>query len=137
MTLQSGGPYDVTLGRDLFGDTLTNARPAFASGPGADSCAHRASATSTRTLPDRPVRSAQLPDQRGDGFGEPARRPYVWLRRSAPAMRPGDMGGGRGGFGGGGPGGGGGPRGGGGGGMRMGPGGRGGSAAAPATTAST
>jgi hypothetical protein len=32
--MQSGAPYDVTLGRDLFGDTLKNARPAFAPGPG-------------------------------------------------------------------------------------------------------
>jgi hypothetical protein len=36
VTLRSGAPYDVTLGRDLFGDTLTNARPALASGPGTD-----------------------------------------------------------------------------------------------------
>jgi hypothetical protein len=28
--LQSGSPYDVELGRDIYGDTLTNARPAFA-----------------------------------------------------------------------------------------------------------
>jgi hypothetical protein len=34
--LQSGAPYDVELGRDLYGDTLKNARPAFATGPGPD-----------------------------------------------------------------------------------------------------
>ncbi len=33
--IQSGGPYDLTLGRDLFGTTNRNARPSFASGPGA------------------------------------------------------------------------------------------------------
>ena len=36
ITLQSGAPYDVTLGRDLFGSTLKNARPSFAPGPGDD-----------------------------------------------------------------------------------------------------
>jgi hypothetical protein len=30
LILQSGAPYDVLIGRDLFGDTLTNVRPAFA-----------------------------------------------------------------------------------------------------------
>ena len=30
ITLQSGAPYDVELGRDLYGNTLTNARPTFA-----------------------------------------------------------------------------------------------------------
>jgi hypothetical protein len=34
ITLQSGAPYDVTLGRDIFGDTLKNSRPALALGPG-------------------------------------------------------------------------------------------------------
>ncbi len=32
--LQSGSPYDALLGRDLNGDTLTNDRPAFATGSG-------------------------------------------------------------------------------------------------------
>jgi hypothetical protein len=36
LTLQSGSPYDVLIGRDLNGDTITNDRPALASGPGAD-----------------------------------------------------------------------------------------------------
>jgi hypothetical protein len=36
VTLQSGGPYDVLLGRDIYGDTLKNARPLFAS----SSCAN-------------------------------------------------------------------------------------------------
>ncbi|HEV2447878.1 MAG TPA: hypothetical protein VGS58_18240, partial [Candidatus Sulfopaludibacter sp.] len=34
ITLRSGSPYDVLIGEDLFGSTLTNARAAFA-GPGA------------------------------------------------------------------------------------------------------
>jgi hypothetical protein len=33
INLQSGAPFDITAGRDLFGDTLFNARPAFASDP--------------------------------------------------------------------------------------------------------
>ena len=32
--MNSGRPYDVTLGTDLYGDTLKNARPDFATGPG-------------------------------------------------------------------------------------------------------
>jgi hypothetical protein len=36
LTLQSGSPYDVLLGRDLNGDTIPNERPGLASGPGAD-----------------------------------------------------------------------------------------------------
>jgi hypothetical protein len=37
VTLQSGSPYDVLLGTDYYGDTLQNARPAFAASgaPGA------------------------------------------------------------------------------------------------------
>lgn len=31
ITLQSGAPYDVVLGRDIYGNTLKNARPTFAS----------------------------------------------------------------------------------------------------------
>src|SRR5262249_22933694 len=31
LTVQSGAPYDVVLGRDLYGNTLRNARPTFAS----------------------------------------------------------------------------------------------------------
>jgi hypothetical protein len=34
LTLQSGAPYDVVTGRDLFGDTLKNVRPAFAAAAG-------------------------------------------------------------------------------------------------------
>jgi hypothetical protein len=30
VTLQSGSPYDVELGRDIYGNTLKNARPTFA-----------------------------------------------------------------------------------------------------------
>jgi len=36
VTIQSGAPYDVTLGRDLYGTTLRNVRPTFAAGPGPD-----------------------------------------------------------------------------------------------------
>jgi len=36
LTLQSGSPYDVLIGRDLNGDTLVNDRPALVSGPGQD-----------------------------------------------------------------------------------------------------
>lgn len=32
LTVQSGAPYDITLGRDIFGNTERNARPAFAAG---------------------------------------------------------------------------------------------------------
>ncbi|MEO8370523.1 MAG: TonB-dependent receptor [Candidatus Solibacter sp.] len=32
ITLQSGNPYDVILGRDIYGNTLKNARPTFAGG---------------------------------------------------------------------------------------------------------
>jgi hypothetical protein len=34
LTLQSGSPYDILIGRDLNGDTIPNDRPAFATGPG-------------------------------------------------------------------------------------------------------
>ncbi len=34
LTLQSGSPYDVLIGRDLNGDTIPNDRPALASAPG-------------------------------------------------------------------------------------------------------
>jgi hypothetical protein len=33
VTLQSGAPFDITTGSDLYGTTLFNARPGFASGP--------------------------------------------------------------------------------------------------------
>jgi hypothetical protein len=34
VTASSGGPFDITIGQDIYGDTLYNARPAFAA-PGA------------------------------------------------------------------------------------------------------
>lgn len=33
LTLESGPPFDITIGRDLFGDTLFNARPGLAADP--------------------------------------------------------------------------------------------------------
>jgi hypothetical protein len=33
INIQSGAPFDITAGRDLYGDTLFNGRPAFASNP--------------------------------------------------------------------------------------------------------
>ena len=33
INIQSGAPFDITAGRDLYGDTLFNGRPAFASDP--------------------------------------------------------------------------------------------------------
>ena len=34
VTLQSGPPFDITAGKDLYGTTLFNARPGIAAGPG-------------------------------------------------------------------------------------------------------
>ena len=120
ITLQSGAPYDVTLGQDIYGDTLKNARPALASGPGQDVVvtpfgdfyAAPLPGAVANLVPRNYLTSAGLISVnvrvgRTFGFG-PA--------RGANAMRSGDMGGpgggGRGGMGGGPPGGG---------GMRMGP----------------
>ena len=129
VTVQSGAPYDISLGRDIYGDTLTNSRPSFASGPGENivcppgfGCFDTAPSLTGPFVPRNYLTSTGMVSLnvrvgRTFGFGGPRGQNAV----------PGDMGGGRGGFGGGGPrGGGGGPRGGGGGGMRMGPGGFGG-----------
>ena len=126
--LQSGSPYDVVLGRDIYGNTLRNARPTFAGAGCADVqatmfgdfCVTPQPGVVDNLVPRNYLTSAGMVSvnvrvARTFGFGGP---------RSANA---GDMGGGRGpGGGGGGRGGGGGGRGGGGGGMRMGGGGRGG-----------
>ena len=114
ITLQSGAPYDITLGEDLYGDTLKNSRPAFASGPGQDIVATPLGyfytapiAGSTANLVPRNyltgagLVSVNLRIGRTWGFG-PA--------RGASAMRSGDMGGRDHGPGPGGPGGGGGMR---------------------------
>jgi len=130
--LQSGSPYDVTLGRDIYGNTLKNARPTFATAscaspdltPLGDFCTTPLPGVLDSLVPRNYLTSAgmislNLRVGRTFGFG-PARK------GAALAGAPGDMGGGRGGMGGGDMGGrgggGGGPRGGGGGGggMRMG-----------------
>jgi hypothetical protein len=134
VTVQSGAPYDVVLGRDIYGDTLRNARPTFA-GAGCsdiqntfagDFCVSPVAGLTDNLVPRNYLTGAGLVSvnlriARTFGFGP--------SRSGNNAMNPGD----RGGFGGpgGGPGGGGGPRGGGGGGprggggMRMGGGGGG------------
>jgi hypothetical protein len=143
VTMRSGAPYDVLLGEDVYGDTLTNMRAEFAP-PGAacgvngvicttlGNFTTNVNVASLQNLVPRnylrmsPMYSLNMRVYKVFGFGEPR-----------GANSPGDMGGGpgggRGGGGGGfggGPGGGGGRGGGGGpgggGGMRMGPGGGGG-----------
>ena len=138
ITLQSGTPYDVVLGRDIYGNTLKNARPTFAT----DSCTN-VDQTSLGDFCINPVPG--VPDNlvprnylTGAGLDFPStsasRVPLGFgPRRGGNAMAsdlgggsggPGGGGGGRGGMGG--PGGGGGRGGaGGGGGMRMGGGGGG------------
>ena len=138
VTLQTGAPYDVTVGRDLFGDTLKNARPSLADGPGPGivcenglGCFNTNPSLTGQFIPRGFLTSAGMVSvnlrlSRTFGFGAPRRG-----NNAAQAAGSGDMGGGGGrGGGGGGPrgggGGGGGARGGGGGGgMRMGAGGGG------------
>ncbi|HTX38414.1 MAG TPA: carboxypeptidase regulatory-like domain-containing protein [Bryobacteraceae bacterium] len=143
ITMRSGAPYDVLVGEDLYGDTYTNARAAFA--PAGSTCGVNGVVCTSlgnfttnynvadpqNLVPRNYLRMAGMFSlnvrvYKVFGFGEP---------RSTSGPSQGDMGGGpgggRGGGGGGGfggpGGGGGGPRGGGGGGgMRMGPGGGGG-----------
>ena len=64
ITLRSGGPYDVLLGEDLYGDTLVNARAAFAapgvcpagfSGVTGDAVCSPAGAFATRYDPAHPA----------------------------------------------------------------------------------
>jgi len=143
LTMISGSPYDVTLGRDIYGDTLKNSRPTFATNsclvpeatPLGDFCTDPSPGLTTNLVPRNYLTSAGLISAnlrvaRTWGFG-PA-------RRGNTLANAGDQGGGgpRGDYGGGGGprgGGGGGPRGGagggrggpGGGGMRMGGGGGG------------
>jgi len=131
VTLQSGAPYDVTLGRDILGDTLKNARPAFATSSClvpeqtllGDFCTDPIAGGAANLVPRDYLTSAgmisvNLRLARTFGFGPP--------RRGAAMTGPGDMGGGGGDMGGGGRGGmGGGPGGGGRGGMGGGPGGGG------------
>jgi Carboxypeptidase regulatory-like domain len=133
VTIQSGAPYDVELGRDLYGNTLTNARPTFAAAACAtvdqtmagSFCTTPIPGIATNLVPRDYLTGAGLVSlnmriARTFGFGPP--------RGASNAMTPGGGapggggpgggGGGRGGPGGGGPGGG--------GGMRMGGGGAGG-----------
>ena len=118
LTAQSGRPYDVTLGRDIFGDTLKNARPAVAEGPGTDvicppglPCLNTAPTATGAFLPRNYLTGAGM-------FSINARlaRTFGFGGSRANNAMPGDFGGGRGHRGGG--------HGHGGGGMRMG-GGRG------------
>jgi hypothetical protein len=133
LTVMSGSPYDVLLGRDLNGDTIANERPGLASGPGAGILPTQFGYFILNPQPGDPLAprnylttaglvSVNLRVSRTFGFGE---------SRSGPSPDPNSgRGGGRGmgGPGGGGGGGRGGPGGGGGGGggMRMGGGGPGG-----------
>jgi hypothetical protein len=147
VTLTSGAPYDVLLGRDIYGDTLKNARPVFATAACAnpfptelgDFCTTPFPGVAANLVPRNYLTSAgnvsvNMRVSRTFGFGP--KRGGNNATAATPGgdqsgMGGGDMGGGgRGGFGGGGPrgGGGGGARGGGGGGgggMRMGGGGGG------------
>jgi hypothetical protein len=130
ITLQSGNPYDVVLGRDIYGNTLKNARPTFATASCSsieqtelgDFCTTPIPGVSDNLVPRNYLTGAGLISfnvrvARTFGFGP---------RRGGNSMTAGDMGGPGGGHGGMG----GGPRGGagggpGGGGMRMGGGGGG------------
>jgi hypothetical protein len=139
LTLNSGRPYNITLGRDLYGDTLENARPDLATGPGPDIVSTPYGYFNTNPVPGSTLGlvprdyltaaglvSFNLRVGRTFGFGPP-RNPNA--ANAATDGMGGGRGGGRGGFGGGGGRGGGGFGGGGGrggGGMRMGGGGRGG-----------
>jgi hypothetical protein len=147
VTMQSGGPYDVLLGRDIYGDTLKNARPLFATASCAnpfptllgDFCTTPFPGVGAGLVPRNYLTSAgnisaNIRVSRTFGFG-PKRGGNSAVAGATPGGDPGagggDMGGGgRGNFGGGGPrgggaGGGGARGGGGGGGMRMGGGGGG------------
>jgi Carboxypeptidase regulatory-like domain len=132
--VQSGSPYDVVLGRDIYGNTLKNARPTFAtascgnaeSTAFGDFCTNPIPGSTDELVPRNYLTGAGLISfnvrvARTFGFG-PRRGGGNAITQGGGG---GDMGGGPGGRGGmGGPGGGG-PRGGGGGGGRGGPGGGG------------
>jgi hypothetical protein len=127
VTIQSGMPYDVILGRDIYGNTLRNARPVFASAGCADIqstiagnfCATPMPGVTDDLVPRNYLTGAGMVSvnfrlARTFGFGSRRGR-----NNAMPNGGPGGPGGGRGGDGG--------PRGGGGGGggMRMGGGGGG------------
>ena len=68
ITLQSGSPYDVVLGRDIYGNTLTNARPTFATAscanpdltPVGDFCTTPAPGVTTNLVPRNYLTGAGL-----------------------------------------------------------------------------
>jgi hypothetical protein len=137
VTLQSGSPYDVVLGRDIYGNTLKNARPTFVTAactnpdvtPLGDFCINPFPGVTDNLVPRDYLTGAGLISfnvrvARTFGFG-PKRGASNAMAAGGGGDSGGAPGGGRGGMGGGGRmGGGGGPRGGGGGGgMRMGGGG--------------
>jgi hypothetical protein len=143
LTLNSGRPYDVTLGSDLYGDTLRNARPDLATGPGPNIVSTPFGYFNTNPVPGSTLNlvprdyltaaglvSFNLRVGRTFGFGPPRGQNAA----NAATDGGGGRGGGRGGMGGGGRGGMGGGGGRGGGGMRMGAGGRGGMGAAGASS---
>ena len=146
LTLNSGRPYDVTLGSDLYGDTLRNARPDLATGPGPNIVSTPFGYFNTNPVPGSTLNlvprdyltaaglvSFNLRVGRTFGFGPP--RGANAANSSSDGMGGGRGGGGRGGMGGGGGRGGfGGGGGRGGGGMRMGGGGRGGMGASGASS---
>ncbi len=137
VTLQSGSPYDVLLGRDIYGNTLKNARPTFATsscGNPFDTelgnfCLNPTPGVTDNLVPRNYLTGAGLISfnvrvARTFGFG--AKRGGNNAMAGDPGGGgPGGGGGPRGGGMGGGPGGGGRGGGGGGGGMRMGGGGGG------------
>ena len=127
VTVQSGSPYDVVLGRDIYGNTLKNARPVFASAgctnvdvtPEGDFCLSTPAGVTNDLVPRNYLTGAGLLS-----FNVRVARTFGFGARRGGNGAVGDMGGGRGGMGGGGDHGGGrGGPGGGGGGMRMGGGG--------------
>ncbi|MGD0777294.1 MAG: TonB-dependent receptor [Candidatus Solibacter sp.] len=149
ITLQSGAPYDVVLGRDVYGNTLTNSRPLFATAscvnadltPVGDFCLTPAPGVTQGLVPRDYLTGAGLFSfnvrvARTFGFGPKRGATNNALAAGGGDQGGGPPGGGRGGGGGGGRGGGmggGGGRG-GGGGMRMGGGGgRGGGGGADTT----
>jgi len=148
LTLNSGRPYDVTLGTDLYGDTLRNARPDLATGPGPNIVSTPFGYFNTNPVPGSTLNlvprdyltaaglvSFNLRVGRTFGFGPPRSPNAANAATDGMGGGGGRGGGGRGGFGGGGGRGGfGGGGGRGGGGMRMGAGGRGGMGATSASS---
>jgi Carboxypeptidase regulatory-like domain len=55
--LQSGAPFDITTGRDLYGTAMFNTRPGLASGPGPDIIATKYGYLNPNPTPDEPILS--------------------------------------------------------------------------------